>query len=140
MGLQVTAANVNDKKADFTIATVLGAAPPAIAAGQAMIWVGNLTYGRQTEIHARLQQLIEEGRESSWRQSGAPNEETYEILIGDAKSLITKTNGAAIPALTEDQVALAWDETLFVEDSTLIFQQLFTRMREALMEEELKAR
>lgn len=137
MGIQVTAPDSAATKPSHVTATVLGSAPPAIAAGEAAIFVGNLLYARQTEIHARLQQCIDAAREADFMKRASAENVNYCIVSGH-KGGVTPLTGATIAALTESDVAIMWDETFNAEGSTGLFVAAFERIRETLMELSLK--
>ena len=137
MGIQVTTPDNEATKPSHVTATVLGAAPPAIAAGEAAIFCGNLLYARQTEVFARIQQCIDTARESDFMKR-ASAENVNSVVVSGHKGAVTVLTGATIAALTESDVAIMWDETFNAEGSTGLFVTTFERLRETLMELSLK--
>ena len=137
MGTQVTAASYEDGKAGHTVATVLGAAPPAIAAGEAAVWIGNTLDARQTEVFARLQQCIDTAREFDFSKR-ASAENVNSCIISGHKGGVTVLTGATIAALNETDVAIMWDETFAAEGSNGLFVTAFQELRQTLMELYLK--
>lgn len=137
MGIQVTTPSNEATKPSHVTATVLGAAPPAIAAGEAAIFVGNLLYARQTEVFTRLQQCIDAAREFDFSKR-ASAENVNSCVVSGHKGAVSVLTGATIAALTESDVAIMWDETFNAEGSTALFTRAFNSLRETLMELSLK--
>lgn len=137
MGIQVTAPSYSSGKPANVVATVLGAAPPAIAAGEAAVWIGNALYARQSEIFTKLQQCIDTARELDFAKR-ASAENVNSVVVTGHKGVVTVLTGATIAALTESDVAIMWDEDFAAAGSNGLFVTAFEHLRETLMELHLK--
>ena len=138
MGVQVTAASYEDGKAGHTVADpILGSAPPAIAPGEAAIWIGNELNARGTEVFNRLQQCIDAAREFDFKKrAGVENVNT--VVVSGHKGAVSALTGATIAALTEDDVAIMWSETFAGEGSTGLFVRAFEELRQTYLELHMK--
>jgi hypothetical protein len=137
MGTQV-ATQYNDPKSAMVLGTV---APGALVpgAGELVIWSGD-THINQTEIHNAMSSCMDHLRERGVPVAAAVTGALIHVGLGEGQ--ITFFEGAATPALTENDVCVfyAQDFDSGYGASTELWDVMHKRAQEKLFEEFYKLR
>lgn len=136
MAHKITAGNIDATKPSHVVATQ-AAATLSIGDGELGIFIGTNVVGvnNQRAVSA-LVQLRDALRENLFPDGAAAD--NYAYMTPPGKDSITIGNGIAIPALTEDDVCIAYGGTFYTESNSHFFCAHIDRLIETFQEQVLK--
>lgn len=138
MAHKITVTNIADGKPDHVVATQ-AAATLSIGDGELGIFVGTGVVAiNQLRCISALQQLRDALRENLFPDGASADNYAY-VTPPDGKPGIIVGNAAAIPALTEDEVAIAYGGTFYSESNSTLFANHIDRLIETFQEKILKS-
>lgn len=128
-----TKCTYNQSKQDFTVAVEAGAAI-VVTTGQMVAWVGanvDATHQR-ADINRALRTCADRLKEANWPRNAIVT--SAAIVPGAASSTAVFAEGAAPPVLTEDDVAVMYDQDFVVTGGRPFSSELFRGMHSKLVE------
>jgi len=134
---KITVANIDEGKPDHVVAAE-AAATLSVLDGQLGIFIGTgVKAVNQTRCISALHQLRDALRENLFPDGAAADNYAY-VTPPDGKPGVTVGNAAAIPALTEDEVCIAYGGTFYSEGNSHLFAAHIDRLIETFQEQILK--
>lgn len=137
MAHKITVTNIDKGKPDHVVATQ-AAATLSIGDGELGIFVGTGVVAiSNSRCVIALQQLRDALRENLFPDGAAADNYAY-VTPPDGKPGITVGNAAVIPALTEDEICIAYGGTFYSEGNSTLFANHIDRLIETFQEQILK--
>jgi hypothetical protein len=135
---KITVTNIDKGKPDHVV-EAQAAATLSIGDGELGIFIGTgVVADNNQRCISALQQLRDALRESNFSDGAAADNYAY-VTPPDGKPGITVGNGAAIPALTEDEVAIAYGGTFYDPGNSSNFSNHINRLIQTFQEKILRS-